>query len=270
MLRTIKRYIARYPRVKTALIRLRKIFKKQDSVSYGYISLFGDQAICEGNRLRYSWQDQSLPSRQRMVVDTQLAQYRRGENVLEFDVFIRSLRELPSEIEGFSLLEIGCSSGYYAEVLQIAGIQVHYFGCDYAPHFINMAREKYPWINFLINDATKLQYKNSQFDIVVSGGCLLHIPNYALAVAETVRVSKQYVIFHRTPVVCGRPEQWYSKKAYGVNTIEIHFNEDEFLKLLKINGLELVNTYTLSEEIDTVESSLSHAVRTYVFKKKAQ
>lgn len=98
--------------------------------------------------------------------------------------------------------------------------------------------------------------------------CLLHIPEYAKGVSETARVARRYAIFHRTPVVWGQPEQWYRKQAYGVETVEIHFNEPEFLASLDNNGLELIATHTLSEESTDATRAQGHASRTYVCRKK--
>jgi hypothetical protein len=100
--------------------------------------------------------------------------------------------------------------------------------------------------------------------VVISGCCLLHIPEYEAAVAETARVARQYAIFHRTPVVLGQPNRYYRKQAYGVETVEIHFNEPQFLALLAQHGLELTKTSTLSQEGDELNGS---AVRTFLCRK---
>ena len=180
------------------------------------------------------------------------------------------MRSLPDLAPGSSLLEVGCSSGFYSEVVEIAGLQVQYSGCDYSDAFICLAREKYPAVAFEVEDATALSYPDCSFDVVVSGCCLLHIPEYVKGVEEAVRIARQYVIFHRTPVVFGQPEQWYRKQAYGVETVEIHFNEAEFLALLDRNGLELIATHTLSEEYTDVSRTRGGASRTYVCRKRKQ
>ncbi len=167
-----------------------------------------------------------------------------------FDVLVRALRELPGLRPDASVLEIGCSSGYYADVLKIAGVNVSYTGCDYSDAFVALAREIYPGLRFEVQDATALHYADESFDVVISGCCLLHIPEYETAVAETARVAREYAIFHRTPVVIGEPTKYFRKRAYGVETVEIHFNEPAFLALLEAHGLALQKTYTLSEEQD--------------------
>lgn len=256
----------RLPLLKRLLRRLQNQFISGGDVSSHYSIIKSHEVGLEGQRLRNSWQDHHLPRRQRHLVDQQLKRYRLGASVDVFDVFVNSLRGLPNLHGVSSLLEVGCSSGFYSEVVNIARLPIAYSGCDYSEEFIHLAREMYPSLDFKVEDATDLHYPDGAFDIVLSGCCLLHIPEFERAVEETARVARLYAIFHRTPVVWGRPNQWYRKKAYGIETVEIHFNEPEFLSLLMQNGLELIETYTLSEE--ACESNIvGKATRTYVCRK---
>jgi SAM-dependent methyltransferase len=256
-----------FPKLKRQLRRLRDRWLPGRLVSSNYLALQGQDAQLQGQQLRQSWQDSSLPGRQRALVQKQLQQYKNGAAIDVFDVFVQSLKNLPTLSEGMTLLEVGCSSGFYCEVLDIAGLPVAYSGCDYSSAFIDMARACYPKHTFTVEDATHLQRADQSVDIVVSGCCLLHIPEYKQAVAETARVARSYAVFHRTPVVWGQEEKWYRKKAYGVDTVEIHFNEPEFLALLQNNGLELLATYTLDQQSDVSGDSRGQAVRTYVCRK---
>lgn len=262
--------VNRFPLLKRVLRGVRNRIFPGAAVSTHYVSLKGDESNAEGRRLRGAWQAEALPKRQRELVEPQLSQYRAGDHIDVFDVFVDSLRALPSFGSVMSLLEIGCSSGFYSEVLEIAGLPIKYSGCDYSEAFIRLAREKYPAVEFAVEDATCLHYPDRSFDIAVSGCCLLHIPEYAKAVEETARVAHRYAIFHRTPVVWGQPERWYRKQAYGVETVEIHFNEPEFLALLERSGLELLTIYTLHEESQDTSRARGYAIRTYVCRKKDQ
>lgn len=262
----LRSLLNRFPRLKAGLKRLRSRLSPPGGVSSNYVSLKTEEAASEASRLRDAWQSDALPRRQRELVNAQLAAYRRGEPIDVFDVMSQALRALPSDVRGMSVLEVGCSSGFYSEVFEIAGLGVRYAGCDYSPAFIELARQTYPDLRFDVADATALQHDHDAFDVVISGCCLLHIPEYQAAVAETARVARQYAVFHRTPMVLGQPTQYYRKQAYGVETVEIHFNEPEFLALLAASGLELIATYTLDE---TVHDGVGTANRTYVCRKIA-
>ena len=264
----ITSFLSHYPRLNHLVRRVLSGLLPGTSVSSDYVFLRGEVAGEEGQRLRESWQNETLPERQRELVDQQLCQYRSGARIDVFNVFADSLRALPKLSAGATLLEVGCSSGFYSEVIDIANLQFEYSGCDYSDAFIRLAKEKYPSVAFSVEDATSLNYLDDSFDVVVSGCCLLHIPEYVKAVSEASRVARHYVVFHRTPVVWGQPEQWYRKLAYGVETVEIHFNEAEFLTLLEESGLELIATYTLSEGSTFTSPAQGHADRTYVCRTK--
>jgi SAM-dependent methyltransferase len=258
----------RFPKLRFALRSAYKFFTPDDGVSSHYVSLRNMEIDKEARRLRNSWQDDSLPQRQRLLVEQQLSLYRSGDHIDVFDVFVDSLRVLPNMPPDATLLEVGCSSGFYSEVVEIAKLPIKYSGCDYSEAFISLAKKSYPFVDFEVADATFLRYGDSSFDIVVSGGCLLHIPEYAKGIEETARVARRYAIFHRTPVVWGQPTKWYRKKAYGIETVEIHFNEEEFLVLLAQNGLELIHVHTLSEDGVRGTHEMGNADRTYVCRKK--
>ncbi|WP_348046860.1 class I SAM-dependent methyltransferase [Polaromonas sp.] len=242
-------------------MRIRDVALPSSSVSSRYIEMSGASADAESARLRGAWQDDDLPQKQRELVDLQLADYRGGAAIDVFDVMVEALRGLPKGEGRTSVLEVGCSSGFYSEVFDIAGLGVNYAGADYSDAFIALARQKYPALRFDVEDATALRYADDAFDVVISGCCLLHIPEYEAAVAETARVARRYAVFHRTPVVLDQPNRYFRKLAYGVETVEIHFNEPQFLELLRTSGLELLKTWTLSEGPAAVPTQ---AVRTYL------
>jgi ubiquinone/menaquinone biosynthesis C-methylase UbiE len=267
MLRTV---LNRFPSLKRQLKRMRELIAPVSSVSAQYVEMDPTKSDGEAARLRDSWKSAALPQRQRELVDRQLAEFRRGASIDVFDVMVRALRGLGDINPGSTILEIGCSSGFYSEVFSIAGLHLQYTGCDYSEAFVALAHERYPNLVFNVEDATALHYADNSFDIVISGCCLLHIPEYGKAIAETARVAKRYAVFHRTPVVLGQPTKYFRKLAYGVPTVEIHFNETEFLALLKQHGLKLLATYTLHEEHDKNDFKCGSANRTYVCRKVTQ
>src|SRR5262249_27761543 len=146
-----------------------------------------------------------------------------------YDVFLRLVERI-ADIDAKTLLEVGCSSGYYADVLHARHPRTRYAGCDFAPEFVALARRRLAGLDFRVEDATKLGYADASWDVVVSGGCILHISDYPAAIREAARVARSWVLFHRTPVLHVTPTRHYRKLAYGVPCIEIHFNETELLE----------------------------------------
>lgn len=260
----LRRFFSRHTWLKKRVKCLLDIILPNRSISSHYVPIAKDEALHPGNPLRQSWKDNNIPARQRKLVEQELASYRRGDAMPVFDTLISSIKTINPEGKRLSILEIGCSSGYYGEVFQIAGLNLAYSGCDYSESFIGLAQSLYPEFRFKVLDATQLNYQDGEFDIAISGCCLLHIPDYGAAIAETARVTSRYAIFHRTPMVIGEPNKYFRKQAYGVETVEIHFNEPEFLALLRSHGLEIIATHTLSE---TISHGRGSAVKTYVCQK---
>lgn len=244
---SIRSAASRYPAVKATLKIVSSPFRSLTSARYARID--GRDRDGKAGQLRDAWRAEAIPAKQRAVVDPQLRAYRQGTPIKAFDVLVDMVRALSAAaVAGrapLSLLEVGCSSGYYSEIFAIKGLNVVYAGCDYSAPFIQLARKMYPALDFKVEDATALGYADETFDVVVSGCCILHIPDYEDAVREAARVSRRYVIFYRTPVLHTRPTTYYTKLAYGTKTIEIHFNEQDLVALFAEHGLRIVGIVSL-------------------------
>lgn len=140
----------------------------------------------------------------------------------------------------YSVLEIGCSSGYHNEVFKIAGLDLEYEGCDYSKEFIKLAKKMYPKIKFKICDARKLTYGNKSFDIALLDGVLLHIKNWKNALSEACRVSKKYLLIHRQPILHSNKTIYLLKKGYGIKMFEVQINEEELVNELRKNAFAVI------------------------------
>jgi SAM-dependent methyltransferase len=198
-----------------------------------------------------SWKEPTVPERQyEECVKKALRDYKNGLSVTPFDVLVDILKDNIQGLSEKTLLEIGCSSGYYSQALKIKGIYSKYYGCDFSEAFIDLAKKLSPGIDFQVQDACALGYSNNSFDIVVSGGCLLHILDYPKAIKETARTTKEYAVFHRTPVLHKKQTSYYIKNAYGIKMFEIHFNERELLRLMRENNLKVMDIITYNPSIE--------------------
>jgi len=185
-----------------------------------------------------AWRSPEIPPRQWALVSSQLAAMYRGDPTLEFTVLRQALA--PFVRRGQSLLEVGCSSGYYSEVLQyLLARRLAYTGVDYSAAMIEMARERYPQAGFEVADGAALPFADASFDTVVSGCVLLHTPDWEAQLAEAARVTRDLIVLHRTPVSRLAPTRRFSKFAYGVATVELRFNENELVAKMLRHGAVL-------------------------------
>ena len=245
----------------------RRVFK--DGFIWGLLQtakkrLKGQLVVVEpakvGDKLTRGWQAPSIPGKQRALTVGELEDMYAGRPPLPYQVLVDSIRAIHGERS--TIIEVGCSTGYHSEVLtHLLGRAVDYVGTDYSYPMIVEAKRNYPLVPVMVADATALPYKGNSFDVLISGCCLLHIPDYPRAIAESARVSRRWVIFHRTPVVQGATS-YYQKKAYGVRCVEIHFNENEFMSLCVEQGLTMRQVFDISD-------SANSSYKTYVFEKTA-
>lgn len=206
------------------------------SVSTAYERLTREEFMALAAELGGAWQDPSIPLQQRAVADAELAKLRQGEVIPVFGVLLDLVRA--SGATG-DVLEIGCASGYYSEVLRAGGWRGRYFGVDYSESLIDLAKHCHPESIFVARDATDLG-DMGPFDLVISAACLMHVPRWQQAVAEAVRVAKGPVIFHRTTIDSSGETTYWRKEAYGVPCLELHFGEAEMLQTFTQNGLQVV------------------------------
>jgi len=101
----------------------------------------------------------------------------------------RQLAELPSQAIR-DVLELGCGTGAVAAFLaQTYHMMV--WGTDYDPEQIQIARKRHlenEHLIYRVEDATRLSFKDSSFDLVVSQNVFHHLSHWKTAVREVARV----------------------------------------------------------------------------------
>lgn len=104
---------------------------------------------------------------------------------IEFPLF----RWLGPRVDGQDVLEIGCGTGYGAELLATLRPK-SYLGIDLMPEMIELAdRRQVPGCDFVVGDATDLDNLCDQSkDVVVIFDILRHIPTWRDVVDECHRV----------------------------------------------------------------------------------
>jgi ubiquinone/menaquinone biosynthesis C-methylase UbiE len=158
------------------------------------------------------------------------------------------------------LLEVGCGSGYYSEILPILlHQQLRYIGLDASSEMVQLARRKHHLMSFLCADGSRLPFQDATFDIVLNGNALMHMRDYVAAISESKRVAKQWCIFHTVPLLKERATTMIRKNAYGSPVFEWIFNEREFLNHLNQQDLRIHSTQE-SIEYDLFQLLNEHTV----------
>jgi SAM-dependent methyltransferase len=232
--------------VKLGSLLSRAVFQKRYTVTTDYQIISSKDVLTE-KKIKDAWKDQGIPQAQRAIVNTELSRMYKGDIIPIYRILAEAVRM--TGCENSQIIEVGCASGYYSEVLpHLLQHPIKYIGVDYSQALIQRARQYYPDTNFLLGDASALPFGSKMADILISGCVLLHMADYQQGIAESVRVSRKWVIFHRTPVVDG-PTMYYTKLAYGVKCLEIAFGQDDLRNLFRENGLTLVKSFEISQNM---------------------
>jgi SAM-dependent methyltransferase len=198
-----------------------------------------------------------------------IAAMKRGEPRVDFTIAAEAIAA--TGIPNPRVLEVGCGSGYYSDVLATlvpGGVQ--YSGIDYSDAMIARARAYYPSTAFEVADATRLPYADGAFDIVFNGVSLMHIVDYQGAIREAARVAARYCIFHTVPVFGDYRTTFLTKYAYGAPVVEIIFGKQELLSLCNKSGLRLEREWACIP-YDVSEVTGHHSTtETYLFSKSTK
>ena len=145
------------------------------------------------------WLAARTVARQERAYRSLIAAMKRGEPRLDFRVAAEAIAA--TGLVQPRLLEVGCGSGYYADVFAaLLPGGVRYTGVDYSNAMIARARARAPATAFEVADATRLPYADGAFDIVFNGVSLMHIIDYQARSARP-RGSRR-VIASFTPCRC--------------------------------------------------------------------
>ncbi|MEM1767689.1 MAG: glycosyltransferase, partial [Candidatus Bathyarchaeia archaeon] len=153
---------------------------------------------------------------------------------------------LRSQCQG-KILEVGCATGYVTTYVgAICGV-------DIRPDRLFLTKRKYPQIEFILSNATRLPFKDSSFDTVLLPDILEHM-NFkvaAKAIREAIRVSKRLVVItlpraehqsYKTDTVTGRlnpehlwdPTEGKIKDLFRDYKYELHTSSDGKFWLVKV------------------------------------
>ncbi|XXK36138.1 class I SAM-dependent methyltransferase [Rhodobacteraceae bacterium nBUS_22] len=207
------------------------------------MSVFSDLDIAKTIE---TWQSERTPREQWKIVSQQIQRLKQNIETAEFKSFREALETSYKTNDCFGVLEVGCSSGYYSEVLNRSFPNSSYTGVDFSKQFVEFGAAKFPNINLQQMDAEDLgEFADRQFDCVVSGCVLLHIPNWKNALIESARVANRSLILHRTPL-SDTNTQRYIKSAYGSPTLEWQFSINDINEQLAGVSFRLKQVIPLS------------------------
>lgn len=101
-------------------------------------------------------------------------------------LLINAFKKLTNLSAGSRIIDIGCGSGVFTQLLREAGY--HVVGLDISPKLIERGKNIYPGLELIVGDAENLPFANETFDGVLLSGIVHHFPDPQQLAAETYRV----------------------------------------------------------------------------------
>ena len=152
------------------------------------------------------------------------------------------------------VLEVGCGSGYFADIIGHYRPDLTYTGVDFSLAMIQLAKQKRPTGDFVQGDATDLAFADASFDVVLDGAALIHIPDWRAALKEYSRISRECIVLSSLTLANIDSTRTVRKLAYGAPVMEYIFSRSELSGEIHRNGRSTV------EQVETLPYDLENYV----------
>ena len=162
----------------------------------------------------------------------------RFKRKLTFRKIIGIIRKATKHKEFFSLLEIGCGSGYFISFLEETFPGAKLTGIEYDPRLISVIRSKTKSATILNENAEDFEYGDALFDVIVSLQVIehLHRPEAMLLRVNEVLLPGGIFIL-ATPNLTGLGARMMKDKWHGYRDDHVSLHGfSEWVSILKNNG----------------------------------
>ena len=169
-----------------------------------------------------------------------------------FNDFFKSEIELLKliDIKINSVLDIGCASGRYYEVIKKYFPKFSFDGIDIVPEQIVVAKKNYPECSFKCANILSIK-KIEKYDLINSTGVIQHEPNFNDLISLIINHSKKYALFDLKLI----------KSEKDISDINISFCGDHNNKLL-YNLLSFKKLYNNFHDLNYVSDIFFYGYKT--------
>ncbi len=149
---------------------------------------------------------------------------------------------------GETLLDAGCGGGYYYHSFHDRGVQVKYYGLDYSPELIDLARIEMCNRTDLVPDQFSLgRIENlvTEFDNVLCFNVLTNNPHYALPLEQLLNCTRKRILIRENMgdnlVIRYTPDPYLDDGKRHIRVYHNMYPIDEVSKLIEDNGFEVTH-----------------------------
>jgi ubiquinone/menaquinone biosynthesis C-methylase UbiE len=95
---------------------------------------------------------------------------------------------------GAKVLDVGCASGGFFNIMRSFEPHIDYTGIDLSDKAVELAKERYPEARFIVTEGFRLPFQDNEFDVVHCTSVFNNEPNYQEMMEEMYRVSNRFVL----------------------------------------------------------------------------
>jgi SAM-dependent methyltransferase len=149
---------------------------------------------------------------------------------------------------GETLLDAGCGGGYYLRSLRARDVAVEYFGVDYTPEMIALARAEIcprydlPLERFRLGAIEDLD-DHEQFDNVLCFNVLTNSPHYGQPLERLLRVTRKRLLLRESLgdelVVRFTPDPYLDEGARHIRVYHNTYPRDEVVAFIRDAGFRV-------------------------------
>lgn len=181
-----------------------------------------------------SWKSKSVFEKQLELNKKELA----GSYPPHWNSFLKMMGLFEKET---NLLDIGCGVGSYSELCRRHLHNIRYTGVDYSDDAISIAKENWPFSNFIRKNVNEIDHDFiSKYDIVHMGALLDVLPNAEEVLDRILKFSVDYVILSRVDI--SDEEICYTYQAYDeITTYKFIHSESNISETIRKNNYQILN-----------------------------
>ena len=141
-----------------------------------------------------------------------------------------------------SVLDIGCAAGGSYNFCKEANNSIKYKGIDISNNLIQIAKSRYPKVDFLHYDGKTIPFKENEFDLVFSIGVLHHLLHWKEMIKNIVSCCNQFAIFDlrlTSNETLFDSSKYFQKIAFGEK-----WDNQTVIPYIVINAQEFINFIT--------------------------
>ncbi len=167
------------------------------------------------------------------------------ENIEEYardeKIFCDVCNGLNIDFEKAGVLDIGCGTGFYADILQRQGVKA-YTGLDITDHYFEKHRERFPDFEFIKKDITSEKHEGS-YDLIIMIEVLEHIVNdekLDFAMDNIKRCLKENGVFLLSSVWEQGGKHMFYVRKWALDEIKQRFEDYHFSDPIPFRGSNMV------------------------------